>query len=296
MKWRIDDVPVFVAVVDQNGITPAARMLGMPKSTVSTAITRLEQGLGLRLIERSSRALRVTPDGEAFYRQAQLIMDQVREADATAAGLSAEPMGRLTAALPPAFTQEIFAPRLGEFRARHPGVELELVVTGHGAEMLRDTVDVAVVVGPQADSELVSRVLIGGPLVWIASPDYLAHHRIGPNLDDLRRHIQLCETRYGLARMPVHIGGQSTHIDLARGIVHVNDPLAVRRAVMHGAGVSLIPHRYSRDQIADGSLVEVAPHITFDAAAAKLSVLYPHRRLVSPRLRVFIDFLSEICA
>ena len=106
MRWTIDDVPVFVAVVDQNGVTAAARALGMPKSTVSKALSRLEEALGLRLIERNSRNLRVTGEGETFYRQAVLIMEQVREADAAMAGLNAVPSGRLVAALPPALCQD----------------------------------------------------------------------------------------------------------------------------------------------------------------------------------------------
>lgn len=296
MRWRIDDVPVFVAVVDQMGITAAADVLGMPKSTVSTTISRLEQGLGLRLIDRNSRALRVTADGEVFYRQAQLILDQVREADAMAAGLSAEPAGRLAVALPPAFTQENVAPRLAEFRARYPRIELDLMVTGHGIELLHDQVDVAVVVGPLDNSEMVSRTLIAGRLIWVAGPDYLERNRIGETVEEIRKHIQICEKRYGRARMPVHVNGQATHIDLAQGIAHVNDPLVVRRAVTNGAGLTLLPQHFCTAPLAEGSLVEVCRHVTFDVAASTLTLVYPHRRLVSPRLRAFIDFLTEICA
>lgn len=296
MKWRIDDVPVFVAVVEQNGISAAAEALGMAKSTVSTALSRLEQGLGLRLLDRNSRAMRITSEGETFYRHAVRIVDQVREADATAAGLSAEPAGRLTAALPPAFSQEIFAPRFGEFRARHPLVELDLVVTGHGIELLRDQVDAAIVVGPQEDSELISKMLISGSLIWVARPDFVSTLDANASPDDLRAQIQICEKRYAKARMPVHVNGQPTHIDLQRGITHVNDPLVVRRAVLNGAGVSLLPRHYCREQIADGSLVEICRHVTFDIAASTLTLVYPHRRLVSPRLRAFIAFVTEICA
>lgn len=296
MKWNIDDIPIFLAVVDRGGITGAARALGRSKSSVSAAITRLEQGVGVRLIDRNSRRLRVTPEGETFYRQAQLVMDQVREADAILAGLSAEPTGRLAAALPPAFTQEIVAPRLAAFRARYPKVVLDLTVTGHGLELLRDRVDVAVVVGPLDDSDLIARTLISGPLVWVASPDYLAHHAIGATLAEARGHVQICEQRYGLERMPVHVDGQATHVDLARDVAHVNDPLVVRRAVLAGAGLSVLPRHYCREQFADGSLVELFPDITFDIAASTLTLVYPHRRLVSPRLRAFIDFLMDACA
>lgn len=295
MKWRIDDVPVFVAVVEQHGISAAARLLSMPKSTVSTTIARLETALGLRLIDRNSRTLRVTPDGEVFYRKAQLIMDQVREADATAAGLSAEPAGRLAVAMPPAFTEEIVGPRLAGFRAQHPRIELDIVVTGHGFELLGDRVDVAVVVGPLENCEVIARTLIAGPLIWVASPAYLAGHEIGEGLDEIRAHIQICETRYARARMPVHVSGEPGHVDLARGISHVNDPLVVRRAVENGAGLSLLPRHYCTGPLAAGRLVEVCRHVSFDKSASTLTLVYPHRRLISPRLRAFIDFLVEAC-
>lgn len=294
MKWRIDDVPIFAAIVEQDGITGAAAHLGLAKSTVSTALTRLEQALGFRLFVRNSRSVRLTPDGETFYRQALLILEQVREADATAAGLNAEPVGRLQVAMPTAFAQEVVAPRLAEFAARYPNVDLEITVAGRAIELLRDGLDLAVVVGPLEDSDLVTRTLVGGDLTWVASPDYLASNDLGETLDDLRPHIRICEKRYGIPKMPVHVNGAPTQIDLMRGISHVNDPVVVRQAVIGGAGISVLPERYCRAAFDQGSLVPAAPHITFDYAASALSLVYSHRMLMSPRLRVFIDFLVEI--
>ena len=295
MNWKIDDVPTFLAVVDRHGITAAAKVLGQPKSTVSNAIARLEQGLGFRLMDRNSRSLRITREGEIFYRQAQLIMEQVHEANATMAGMNAVPTGRLNAALPPAFCQEIVAPRLADFRAAYPQITLDLVITPQGSALLRDQVDIAVVVGPLDDSELIARTLISGPLIWVASPAYLAEHRIGPAVEDIRAHVQICEKRYGLDRMSIHVDGQASQIDLSRGIAHVNDPLVVRRAVLKGAGLTLLPQHYCREQIAEGSLVRMCEHVTFDVSASTLTAIYPSRRLLSPRVRAFLNFLTETC-
>jgi len=295
MKWKVDDVPVFLAVVAENGITAAAHALKMPKSTVSASLSRLELGLGFKLLERNSRNLRVTTEGDIFYRQALLIMDQVRDADATAAGLSLTPTGRLTVALPPAFAQEIVAPHLSVFHAAYPEIELELIITGHGLELLRDKVDISVVVGSLEDSDLISRKLISGRLAWVASPTYLASNPIGDDLTEIRNHVQICEKRYGLARMPVRIQNTATQIDLTRGITHVNDPLVVRGAVASGAGISVLPLRYCKEQIAQGSLVEICQHVSFDVEASKLVAVYSGRSLLSPRLRAFLDFLTELC-
>lgn len=296
IKWRLDDIPVFLAVLEQGGISAAARALDCPKSTVSAALARLERALGLRLVDRSSRSLRVTSEGEAFYRQALLIMEQAREADALMAGLGAAPSGRLSVALPPAFSQEMVAPRLPGFRARHPGIELDIVVTSQGAALVRDRVDLAVVVGALDDSELVSRTLLSGELIWVSSPRWLAGHPLGRTLDEARAQVQICETRYARQRMPVHVDGQAAVIDLTRGVTRVDDPLVVRRVVMAGGGVSVLPRHYCAEPLADGRLVEVLPHIRFDLAASRLTAVYPGRRLLSPRVRVFLEFLAGICA
>ncbi|MBN8294077.1 LysR family transcriptional regulator [Rhodobacter sp. NTK016B] len=293
MRWSLDDVPVYVAVVEQGGMTGAAALLGRPKSSVSTAIARLEKALGVRLLQRNSRSQRITAEGETFYRHALMIIEQAREADAIVAGLRADPAGRLSVALPPAFCQEIVAPRLPAFRRAWPKIDLRILITSHGVELLREQVDMAVVVGRMEDSDLVARVLIAGALTCVASPDYLARNPVADGLEALRSHIQLCETRYGSKRVPVHVAGQAATLDLETGISHVNNPLVVRAAVLNGAGVAPLPRHYVRDQLRDGSLVEVRPDVTFDIEASTLSAVYLSRRLMSPRTRVFLDFLTE---
>ncbi len=294
MSWKIDDVPIFLAVVDNDGISAAAARLAMPKSTVSTAITRLEQALGLRLLDRNTRNLRVTAEGQTFYDQAQLIMDQVRETSATMAGMTAEPSGRVTVALPPAFSQEIFAPRLARFRQAHPRLVVDTIVTPQAVPLLRDQVDLAVAVGPLDDSELISRTLISGPMLWVTSAAYSADTDLGSDLSDLVAHVQICEHRYGSGRMAVRVHGKPGTIDLHRNVSHVNNPLVVRSAVLGGAGVAPLPRHYCRAQLASGELVEVFRHVTFDTEASTLSAVYPSRRLLSPRVRALLDFLTEI--
>lgn len=295
MKWHLNDLPVFLAIVEQGGISAAARTLDLSKSSVSVVLTRLEQSLQLRLIDRSTRSLRVTTEGEVFYRQALLIMEQAREADALMAGLGAVPSGKLTVALPPAFCYEMVAPRLASFRQRYPEVQLEMVVTGNGAEMVRDRADLAVVVGPLEDSKLVSRTLLSTALIWVASPVWLAHHTLGETLPDICAQVQICETRYRLRRMPVDVNGTPGQLDLERGIAHVNNPLVVRRVVLGGAGLSVLPRHYCAQHISDGSLVEVLQHIRFNLVASRLTAVYPGRKVLSPRVRVFLEFLIELC-
>jgi len=295
MHWNIDDVPVFVAAVDHNGITAAAKWLGMPKSTVSKSISRLENALGVRLLERNSRNIRVTTEGERFYRQCLHILEEVHEADVLMAGLQTVPSGKLLVALPPAFCQEFVAPRLGEFRQDYPQIDLELTVTSRAVDLLRDQIDIAVVVGTQEDSELISKTLLTGKLIWVTSPEYENSDRLGRDLNDLLSNIQICEKRYATRRFRVKIDGQIAFVDLDRNITPIDDPISVRTAVIHGAGVSFLPEQYCREQLRNGDLVEVYKHISMDASTSRLSVVYPSRRLLAGRSRAFLEFLNRIC-
>ena len=296
MKWRIEDVPVFHAVVESGGMTGAAQTLGIPKSTVSKSISRLEHDLGLRLFDRNSRRVRVTRDGELFFGQCQKILDQISETDAVMTGLAGVPSGRLSVAVPPAFCEEILAPRIPEFRRRYPLIELDIEATTRAVDMLADRFDVAVVVGEQEDSEFAQKILIGGRLIWVTSPAYDADHEIGDELRAIERHLAICERRYGDRTLAVKQHGHVVRFDVAQHVTRINNPLAVRQAVVHGAGVSFLPARYCIDFIRDGRLLEIGKGVVFDTRAAQLTAIFPSRKLLSSRARVFLDYLAELSA
>jgi len=295
LKWKIDDVPIFVAVVEQEGVSAAAVQLNMSKSTVSKSLSRLENALGVRLLERNSRNSRITSEGETFYRQARLIMDQVGEANGVMAGLTAVPAGKLVVALPMAFGREIVASRLPEFRAQYPQIELEIIITSRPVDIIRDQIDIAVVVGALSESELIARTLYEGELVWVASPRYANATRLGRSPKDLLAHVQICEKRYASRRFPIKVNDQKQHIDLSKCAILANDPTIVREAVINGCGISPVPSRYCDKQLQRGELVKVFEHIHFESSASSLSAVYPSRQLISRKTRVFLDFLSRIC-
>ena len=126
MNWNIDHLPIFVAVAEVGGISAAARRLGEPKSTISRAIARLEEDIGLQFFVRGPRSLRLTHDGSQFYHHAVRILEQVEAANAELAGLSETPRGMLTVALPMAFAREIVGPHLARFQAEYPDIRLDL--------------------------------------------------------------------------------------------------------------------------------------------------------------------------
>lgn len=296
MRWSIDDVPVFVAVVDTQSVTQAARQLSISKSKVSKTLSRLEEGLGVRLLKRNSRNIQVTSEGQTFYRHALQIMEQVSEADNIMAGMTVVPSGRLVVALPVAFAREFVAPRLVEFRSRFPGIELELILTSHAVDIIREEIDVAVVIGALADSELVSRPLYQGSLIWVTTPAYAEANGIGPESTDPMPHVQICEKRYGSRQVPVQRPEGTATIDLSHGLIHANDPLVVREYVLNGGGVAFVPDQYCQKHLAAGELVRVFEPVRFQEQASMLSAIYPGRRLMSGKTRAFLDFLNQVAA
>jgi len=296
MRWNIDDVPIFVAVVDQKGLTAAADYLGISKSAVSKSLSRLEDALGVRLLERNSRNVRITSEGEAFYRQGLLIVEQAEEANALMSGLTSTPSGRLVVSMPMAFTREIVAPKLPQFIQLYPDIDLEILVTSQPVDIIRDQIDLAVVIGALGDSELIVKVLYKSQLVCVSSPDYAKANSLGRSIKELRSHIRICESRYADSRFPIRVKGVKTYLDLKKNIVHVNDPIAVREAVTHGCGVALIPNQYCKKQLESGELIQVYKHLDIDVSTSVISAIYPSRRLISNKTRAFLDFLIEICA
>jgi DNA-binding transcriptional LysR family regulator len=297
MNWNVDHLPAFVAVADHGGISAAARHLAAPKSTVSRAVARLEEDVGLQLFVRGSKSLRLTHDGSQFYQHAIRILEQVDAASAELAGLSESPRGRLTVALPMAFGREIVGPHLTSFRAANPEIRLDLRIGSGTPDLLRDAIDLAVVVGAAADSDLVQQKLIETPLIWIASPEVAASLPPDPDPDLLASLFGAVETRYGEA--PVTIvdrNGAARDITLqGERIMQVNDPILLREFVRAGGGLSFAPDLYCRAAIREGSLVQLYPHLHLRQESS-LSLLFPGRRLLPKKAQVFMSFLRDICA
>ena len=297
MKWNTDDLPAFVAVADLGGISAAARHLGTPKSSISRVITRLEDDVGLQLFLRDTRALRLTADGTQFYRHARRILDQVESATAELAGLHETPRGELTVALPMAFSREIVAPHLGGFRELHPDIRLDIRIGSSQPDLLRDQIDLAVIVGAAPNSDLMQQRLINTPLIWIASPEIAAGLPAFFELNRASEFINVAETRYaGEAIEVITPAGDlaEMELDLPR-LAQVNDPLIVRDMVASGCGLSFAPRIYCKTGLADGTLVQMYPDCQIRRESS-LSLLFPGHRLLPLKARVFIDFLKGICA
>lgn len=294
MKWNIADLPVFVAVVEKEGISAAARALRMPKSSVSRFIQRLEDELQVRLLERNSRQMRMTSEGEIFYKHCQLIMEQIEAADAHMNGLTHTPSGELTVSLPMAFSRHLLAGHLSEFHQRYPDIQLNVLVTPTTVDLIGDHIDLAVQVGELPDSELIAVPLFETPLVWVASPrTFSAGHRFD-SLEALLSEVKVCERRYHQTPLTIRYQGERLKAEINAPIETI-DPIMVRDTVVAGTGIGLLPRIYCKEAIEAGELVEVGGEYALDAPA-KASAVYTSRRMLSAKTRIFIEFLKELTA
>jgi DNA-binding transcriptional LysR family regulator len=292
MKWNISDLPVFVAVVEKEGISAAARSLRMPKSSVSRFVQRLEDDLQVRLLERNSRQMRMTSEGEVFFKHCQLIMEQVEAADAHMNGLSHTPSGELTISLPMAFSRDVLAGHLHRFNKQYPEIQLNIQVTPTAVDLIGEHIDLAVQVGDLPDSELIAVPLFETPLIWVASPNtYPAGHTF-PGLDALVEQVHVCERRYNKTALPVRYQGDKHKVEIQASI-ETTDPIMVRDTVIAGSGVGLLPSLYCRKAIERGELVQVAQDMELDLMA-KASAVYTSRRMLSAKTRLFIEFLKDL--
>lgn len=294
MQWNIADIPVFAAVVQHGGISSAARELRLPKSSVSRFINRLEQDLNLRLFERNSRQMRLTQEGELFYKHAQLILEQVESADAQMNGLNATPSGDLIVSLPMAFSRLVVSKHLAQFHQRYPDVRVHITVNPKPVDLIGDHIDIAVQVGELPDSEYIAVPLISHQLIWVAHPDIARRYAQVDDLSTLKDAVHICEARYNQTPLPVRYKGSKDSITLDAAI-ETTDPIMVKDSILQKLGIGLLPSIYCKEEIAEGRLVKVAEEFEL-LENAKASAVYTSKRMLSARTRVFIEFLKEICA
>ncbi len=292
MKWNVNDIPIFVAVAEHAGISLAARKLGMPKSSVSRAISRLEAALGLSLFDRNTRNVRLTDEGQVFLSHASLIVEQAEAASAALAGIQKRPSGNLTVAVPMAFSREIIGGRLAEFNAAYPDIKLDLRVVGHPVNLMTDHIDLSISPDVQEDSDLYCQTLMRTKLIWVASPDYPELGKVSADIDAITTHMRFCEQRYLLRKMPVLFDDNRPtprrYLNCL-GAMPVNDPVRLRETVIQGGGISFMPDIYCKSALAAGALVQILPTVNLDMDAT-VSALYLRHRFVPQKIRVFIDF------
>lgn len=291
MTGSLYEMAVFSKVVAAGSLSAAARDLGVSTAVVSRRLAALEARLGVRLLNRTTRRLALTDEGASYHEACARILAEVEDADAAAAARRVEPQGLLKVALPASFGHKHIAPLVPPFAARYPKIQLAFSLSDRSVNVIEEGFDLAIRIGELEDSSLAARKLAPNRRVVCASPAYLRQHGEPRTPGDLARHNCLTTND---PQMTWEYKGP----DGRRGSVRVSGQYAcdnwevLREWAMAGLGVALKSTWDVRRQLEDGSLVPLLEGYDFGTDVAIYAV-YPHRRYLPAKTRVFIDFLAE---
>lgn len=291
---RIDLFRVFTRVVECSSFTRAADTLGVPRSSVSAAVQELEGRVGARLLHRTTRKVSPTQDGTAFYERCLRVIADVEDTENLFRQTAAQPSGRLRIDVPGRIGRLIVAPALPGFLDRYPQIDIDLGVTDRAVNLVEDSVDCVVRVGPLSDSGLIARPIGKLPLINVASPSYLTRHGTPQTPDDLGDHwaVNYASPSSGRVEDWEWMDSGTLRTLPLRGRVTVNSAEAYIACCLAGLGLIQIPAYDVKRHLEVGEMVEVMPG--HRAEPMPMTLLYPHRQHLSRRLQVFADWLEAL--
>jgi DNA-binding transcriptional LysR family regulator len=282
----LDDALIFTRVVECHSFTQAAQVLAMQKSTVSRRIALLEERLGVRLLNRTTRKLRLTEVGQAYYERCRQIMLDFAEAEQAVMQLQQEPSGLLRITAPIEFGQLFLGRVLGAFMLQYPQITAEVEITSRHVDPLEEGVDIAILIGQPQDSTLIARKLFSSGRRLCASPVYLAAHGTPKVVGDLAHHRAILLPQDSIRYWPL----LGENIPCQR-VLSCNNLTFAREAALSGAGIAALPLMLSEDQVVRGQLVELLPHVRLPIG--EVYAVYPSRRFQAMKVKAFLDFLMR---
>jgi DNA-binding transcriptional LysR family regulator len=285
----LNELLVFARVVQAGSFTAAARALRMPKSTVSRKVSELEQRVGAQLLQRTTRQLRLTDVGQAYYAHCARVVAEAEEAELAVTRMQGAPQGLLRVTTPLTFS--FLGPLVAEFLKRYPGVQVEMVCTDRSVALVEEGFDVAVRAGKLADSTLIARRLGSIERIVVAAPSYLEAHGAPKTPRDLEKHDCLIfGLAVGGAVWTLHSGAKTVEVAV-RGRMAVNEPDMLRALSRAGAGIALSPDVHYLQDVAAGHLRRVLPE--WSSTGTPVHAVYPGTRHHVPKVMAFVDFLRE---
>lgn len=300
MNRQFDDLmlgslELFCTAAELGGFTAAATAAGVTPAAVSRTVARLEERLGVRLFVRTTRQIRLSEAGQAYYEQCRQVLNQLVEAEREVSGRQVTPSGLLRISVPTTYAHHRLLPRLPAFRDRYPDIRVDVHVSNRNIDFAAEGYDLAVRVRAPADSTLIARHLEDAELVLVAAPEYLRRRGEPRSLDDLARHdcIQFELPSSGRA-IPwlFRQQGQDVERSTQGNTSCSDDVLAGVTLARHGAGLFQAYRFTVEEALRQGQLVEVLQ--PFGGRTRPFNLLYPHQRFVPLRVRCFVDFLLDV--
>lgn len=290
----LNDLYFFASVVEHGGFSAAGRALGIPKSRLSKRIAQLEDRLGVRLLQRTTRRFVVTEIGERFYGHCRAVLEEARAAQDAVDELRTEPRGVVRVSCPVSLAQNVLGPMLPAFLLEHPKVQVRVTATNRRVDVISEGFDIAIRVREKMDSDatLVLRSIGYVRNLLVASPKFLDTHGRPKSLDDLATLPALSMYEHEGAQVweLVDSAGKKAAVEVRPRLVS-GDFTVLIAATVQCCGVALLPENYCGPLIATGQLEWVLPEYT--TAQGTLHFVYPSRRGLLPAIRSFVDFLAE---
>lgn len=299
MKRQFDDIllgsiELFCLAVEAGSFTAAALAAGVTPAAVSRSVSRLEERLGTRLFVRTTRSIRLTEGGRAYFEQCRQALSQLVEAERELMGKQLEPAGVLRMSIPTTYGHHRILPLLPEFRARYPAVKVDIHLSNRNIDFVDEGYDLAIRVRVQPDSSLIARHLEDARLVVIATPEYLQRAGTPQTLEDLERHdciqFELPSSGRRISWL-FQENGKDKEVHAGGGYCCSDDVLGGVTLAKNGAGLFQTYRFIVEQELEEGTLVEVLQ--PFGGRSRPFTLLYPHGRHVPLRLRAFVDFLME---
>lgn len=286
----LNDMMVFMNVAEQGSFTAAANKIGLPKSNISRKISRLEEKLAVKLIERSTRSLHLTEIGQVYLQHCQRIYDEMQSAEQCVENLSASPRGKIKLCTSVGAGQSLLAKPLAKFSQQFTDIEIDLKLTNRRVDIVEEGFDLAIRVGESPDSSLISKKLVTIHLALYASPNYLAQAKSIKSVEQLSQHK--CLFMSSLDNKAVWpLFHQGKQYDFAfNPKIRADDFNVLKTMVSQDCGIGLFPHYMCSEEVARGDIVRVLPQ--WSGRTIDIYAIYPSRKGVTPKIRAFLDFLA----
>lgn len=291
---KFDSLRLYCKIVELRSFTQAAGVLQIPRATATYAMQQLEQRLNSRLLERTTRQVKPTQDGQAFYQRCIRILAELEEAESSLSTVAANPAGQLRLGLHGVHASQIIIPALPQFRTRYPKLDIVISSSDRLVDMVKESIDAVVRIGIPKDSTLTGRKLAELKQVVCASPAYLAQHGIPQQAEQLALHqaVSFFSSDHNISYPFSFVINGKTEDFPAKGWLAVNDAEAYTAAALAGCGLIQVPEFRIRPLLQSGALTEVLSHL--QSPPLPVHVLYPQHHQLSPRVRVFIDWVSQL--
>jgi len=282
---------IFRRVAETENFSEVAREMGISQPTVSKQVAALEKHLSVKLLNRSTRQLSLTDVGKQYYNQCVQMLDELIECESTIRNQQYQPTGMLRINTPVTFGELDIVPHLWQFLIDYPELKVDLVMDDHYIDLVKEGVDLAIRVGPLTDSSLIARKIGDSPRVTVASPDYLAENGEPKTLQELKEHNCIVYMLLATRNEWHFTGPQGKETIRVNGRFSVNNPRVIRKAVLANQGIAVTPIWLMDDYIKSGQVKVILED--YIPTPLDIHALYPARRFVPAKVRVFIDYLQE---